>query len=127
MENLSDTERPVCNLEASLKRLGGNRQLLRELIDIYLDDYQKLLEQMKEAVDAGDYSATSRFAHSLKGLASNFDSEPVSEIAKSVSLATSSGTASEPKTDLQALGCAAKLLAEELIEARRHWEDEARD
>lgn len=126
MDNLSNTERPICNLKASLKRLGGNRQLLLELISIYLEDYQALLVQIKRTINSGDYSATSRFAHTLKGLASNFNCEIVTEIADSVCMATRSDSESEPKADLAALDCAANLLAQTLVEARCQLQAEAK-
>src|SRR5688572_15296240 len=58
-------------------RLGGNGQLARELIDIFLAEYPNLLQSIRRSVERSDGEAISRSAHALKGSVSNFiDSGP---------------------------------------------------
>ncbi len=55
-----------------LDRLGGDRELLGDLIVIYREDYPQLLEEVSAAVGARDGAALQRVGHALKGLIGNF-------------------------------------------------------
>jgi HPt (histidine-containing phosphotransfer) domain-containing protein len=58
-------------------RLGGNSQLARELIDIFLAEYPNLLQSVRLSVERSDGEAIGRSAHALKGSVANFiDSGP---------------------------------------------------
>lgn len=61
------------NLQAALVRLANDRTLLREMIDFFLEDAPVLLQQARDALHAGDMPALRRAAHSIKGLAANFE------------------------------------------------------
>ena len=59
-------------------RLGGDRQLATELVDIFLSEYPHLLEALRASVVHGDAQAIRRAAHALKGTVANFiDDGPV--------------------------------------------------
>lgn len=60
------------DLQQALYRLGNDRQLLRELAQIYIEDAPPLLEQAAAGSAHTDIEEAARSAHSLKGLASNF-------------------------------------------------------
>jgi HPt (histidine-containing phosphotransfer) domain-containing protein len=64
---------PGLNLSAALARLGGDRDLLRDLIEFFFEDSPPLLEQVDRGLSQRDASLVERSAHSLKGLAANFD------------------------------------------------------
>jgi len=53
-------------------RLGGNRQLAKELIAIFLAEYPGLLQAIQVSVARNDGQAISRSAHAMKGTVSNF-------------------------------------------------------
>lgn len=73
--NTADGEAPsrVCNLRAALERLDGDRDLLGMLIAVYLEDSVELETRLGGAVKQQDAAGAERAAHSLKGLAANFD------------------------------------------------------
>jgi HPt (histidine-containing phosphotransfer) domain-containing protein len=56
----------------SLARLGDDRELLEEVIAIFLEDAPKLLRQASESLAKGEAVVLERAAHSLKGLSANF-------------------------------------------------------
>jgi two-component system, sensor histidine kinase and response regulator len=60
------------DLAALMDRLAGDRELLQELIGLYLDDEQALIDQVAAAVGAGDGPRLARAAHTLKGSVGNF-------------------------------------------------------
>jgi HPt (histidine-containing phosphotransfer) domain-containing protein len=68
---VQDSEGAV-DLAAVLERIGGDEDLLRELVGLYLDDEPQLIDQIGAAIDAGDAPAVGRLAHTLKGAVSNF-------------------------------------------------------
>jgi two-component system, sensor histidine kinase and response regulator len=57
----------VFNREVALDRVGGDEELLDELVDLYLAEYPRLLQKIRAAVSTGDAPGLYRSAHSLKG------------------------------------------------------------
>jgi two-component system sensor histidine kinase/response regulator len=67
---------------AALERLGGDTQLLSEVIQLFLVDCPLRLEAIKAAVEARDGDAISREAHGLKGAAGNLSAVSLFETAE---------------------------------------------
>jgi len=68
---------PMVDLEGSLKRLGGDRGLFLDFVQVFDEDSPGLIRAMREGVTNRDGPAIERAAHSLKGLVSNFGAHPV--------------------------------------------------
>jgi HPt (histidine-containing phosphotransfer) domain-containing protein len=64
-------ELQVLDRQAAIERFGGDRQLLRELAEIFLEDQGALLQDLRAALAGRDRERTERLAHSLKGIAAN--------------------------------------------------------
>ncbi len=67
---------PVGNAGVDTERLSvllrtGGRELVSELIDIYLDEMPGRLDQLREAVEAEDVETVRTVAHKIKGSSSN--------------------------------------------------------
>jgi signal transduction histidine kinase/CheY-like chemotaxis protein len=60
---------------AVLDRVGGNLQLLRELIAVFRDDCSRLLPNLRQALDRKDPAGVRLAAHTLKGMVSFFAAE----------------------------------------------------
>jgi len=60
------------DVAALMDRLGGDRELLQELIALYLEDEPGLLAQIATAIGDGQPEALRRAAHTLKGSVGNF-------------------------------------------------------
>ncbi|QDT74463.1 Hpt domain-containing protein [Lacipirellula limnantheis] len=90
-ESDESTETPVCNLNAALERLDGDADLLVMLIAVYREDSAGLLTRLSDAVRDRDAAAAERAAHSLKGLAANFDGFPAVEAALVIETAARQG------------------------------------
>jgi two-component system sensor histidine kinase/response regulator len=65
----------------ALSRVGGDADLLREVIDLFLDDYPQAIESIRTAVAVHDASALEHHAHSLKGSVSTFGAARAFEAA----------------------------------------------
>ena len=73
--------------EASLRRLGDDRELFIEFIEIFMKDSPKLLEDICTAVKSVDCGLLEKSAHALKGLMSNFGAKPCCDCAQRFELA----------------------------------------
>ena len=51
----------------TLKRLGGDANLLHEVVEIFVDQAPRQLQVLRLALEQGDAEAVERTAHSLKG------------------------------------------------------------
>jgi len=66
--------------EGILARVGGDPALLKELADVFIAESPKLLAQMREALESGDWKTLERTAHTYKGAVAIF-SAPTMSIA----------------------------------------------
>jgi HPt (histidine-containing phosphotransfer) domain-containing protein len=65
----------------ALERVGGNRELLREVADIFLADLPRMLDEIGRAVAERDRAEIFRTAHRLKGSVANFSAHRASAAA----------------------------------------------
>jgi signal transduction histidine kinase/CheY-like chemotaxis protein len=57
----------VLDAAAASEQVGGDRELLQELAQVFLEDYPNSLAGIRAAVAAGDCTGLQRAAHTLKG------------------------------------------------------------
>ncbi|HWA99485.1 MAG TPA: Hpt domain-containing protein [Pirellulales bacterium] len=69
-----DEER-LMDIEAALWRLGGDRSLLGDVIQFYMEDAPGLLDQVRRGVESRSAQEIERAAHSLKGLSASFSAD----------------------------------------------------
>ena len=105
----------------ALTRVGGDVELLCEVIGLFLDDYPHSLEKIREAVHAGDSSGVEQHAHSLKGSVSIFGAQEAVEAAFSLEKQGRSGDLTTAADSLKRLEHALANLKPELeqIQARQ--------
>ncbi len=70
---LQPAECPPLLMTPMLARVGGDADLLQEVIGMFLDEAPRMLDVVRERVAAGDAQGTYRATHTLKGSAGNFD------------------------------------------------------
>lgn len=61
----------IFDVVAMVRNIGGDRELMEELVDLFLQRYQAMLEGIRAALADGDRQAVEQAAHLLKGTASN--------------------------------------------------------
>lgn len=69
------------NWEVGLRHVGGDRELLKELSEIFLADCPKAIVDLKAAIAAGNCEALRRTAHSMKGSIGVFGATDPMELA----------------------------------------------
>ena len=71
-------------LNAALRRLGGDRGLLRRLLTRFCESESESAAQIRIALAAGDREVATRTAHTLRGLAGNIGADEVALLAGEV-------------------------------------------
>jgi HPt (histidine-containing phosphotransfer) domain-containing protein len=67
-----------------LDRVEGDEELLRELVDLFLEDAPKQLAEIRAAIDAADSAQVARAAHTLKGAVANFGAPAAVHLARNL-------------------------------------------
>ncbi len=67
-----DAGNRLVDVPALMDRLEGDRVLLKELVDLYVEDEPSQLAEIARAIEARDGEALRRAAHTLKGAVANF-------------------------------------------------------
>ncbi|SDK76237.1 response regulator [Natronincola ferrireducens] len=82
---LSKYKRPLCpiDIEAVLANLEGDKDLLKELIEDFIEEEYSilLLKEIEEAINQKDYNKLYKKAHKLKGAAACLQIQGIYEIA----------------------------------------------
>jgi two-component system sensor histidine kinase/response regulator len=98
----------------ALSRVGGDVELLREVIGLFLDDYPQSLDMIRDAVARGDQSSLERHAHSLKGSVSTFGAQEAFEAAMALEKQGRTGDLAQAQDGLSRLEHALATLRPEL-------------
>jgi len=102
--------------EDLLERLDGDRDLLNELIGIFLEDSPKVLLDIKGAVAQGDAGALERSAHRAKGSLANMNAKMATDAALKLEMMGREGQLSESRAALETLELALERLSEKLVQ-----------
>jgi two-component system, sensor histidine kinase and response regulator len=93
----------VIDRAAALARVEGDVELLRELIELFLDDSAKLLSEVRESVVHGDEKALERAAHRLKGSLGTLGAQATFDLAQRLEEMGRDGNLVNAKTALDRL------------------------
>lgn len=69
------------DLEGALERMGGDLEMLLELIQLFLEGVPDSLAKLREACRNGDAAGVEQVAHSLRGAAGSLGAAAVYETA----------------------------------------------
>ena len=73
----TQSEESPFDLADALRHVGGDKDLLKELLQLFAVECPQLLASIREAIDHSDAVLLRRAAHSLKGAVSNFGAPAV--------------------------------------------------
>ena len=85
------TDKPVFDREGLIERLGGDTELVDEIVQIFLESANDMMTTVESAVADGEAHRVERSAHSLKGALLNISADPVAERAQRLEQAGRSG------------------------------------
>ncbi|HEY5313439.1 MAG TPA: response regulator, partial [Pirellulales bacterium] len=69
------------NFDAALRRMDGDRELFQHLAQFFAEDGPALVSQIRQALVARDWPTLELAAHSLKGMARNFEAQQAAKLA----------------------------------------------
>jgi PAS domain S-box-containing protein len=88
---------------AALARVGGDSDLLEELAGMFLEEYPKLLEEIRRGLGEQNATVASNAAHQLKGLLAQFGAETARQAAYAVEQPARQGDIAATRQNLQIL------------------------
>jgi HPt (histidine-containing phosphotransfer) domain-containing protein len=115
---------PVEILDEALlvSRVDNDPQLLRDLVDLFLEECPRLVDEIRVALDRKDAKAVERGAHSLKGCTSNLAAQMASEAALKLERLAHAGDLMHAESVLQELECQLERLKPALLAVRQETE-----
>jgi CheY-like chemotaxis protein len=113
----SSVEAQLQQLDESLalSRVGGDVDLLKEVVELFLDDYPSTFEKIKGAVASSDARALEHHAHSLKGSVATFGANRAFEAAFALEKQGRSGDLTGASDCVLQLEMALEALRPELV------------
>jgi PAS domain S-box-containing protein len=102
---------PIFNLDEALDRVDGDRELLREMATVFLDEYPLLLVTMQDALSHGNAQTLTFAVHTLKGSVANFAATNAFEAALKLEKIGRQGNLTQAKTALAELEAELARLA----------------
>ena len=107
--------------DALMELVDGDRELVQDLVETFLEGVPEQLRQIEQGIAAGDLEAVHRAAHALKGAVANFAAPAAFDAARALDDAARSGAADnlealarELVAQLDKLGPALRSFADSL-------------
>lgn len=107
---------PVLDYEVAMLRVGGDAELLKELAQLFLEEYPRLIAELRAAHQQGDAKQVERTAHGLKGSVANFGAKPAVDAAYQIEQLGRGGRLDPVAELLQSLDLALLALQSELAQ-----------
>lgn len=79
-----ETPSNILNRDAALRRLGGDAELFSDMAQFFFEDSPGLIAEIEDGIRDHNYPQATRAAHSLRGLAANFDAHAVIQSAQAI-------------------------------------------
>lgn len=104
----------LLNHEMALARVGGDAALLSELAGLFLEEYPRLMDEIRTSIGSGNAQAGANAAHQLKGLLGQFGAEAARAVAMKVEQQFRTGEISDAQPTLTDLESAMSSIHQEL-------------
>ena len=94
---------PPVNLSAAMHIVNGDRELLAEIVDLFISELPRQLAELRQAVSEDNAALVEAMAHSLKGALSNFAAQTAHTLAHELATLGRRGALEEASEVLQRL------------------------
>jgi CheY-like chemotaxis protein len=102
-----------------LKRVAGNRNLYCNLLLKFRQSHARAVEDIRSALDAGDYERAHRIAHTVRGLAGNIGAKELQAAAVAVDAAFKDSDPARAETVVPALEAALRRVVSSIADFAR--------
>lgn len=80
-------ELPALDRSVLMESLGDDKDLIKEILELFKDTTLEIVESLEKAANEGDFEAVKRSAHSLKGSAGNIGAKALHEAMRNIEAA----------------------------------------
>jgi ligand-binding sensor domain-containing protein/signal transduction histidine kinase/CheY-like chemotaxis protein/HPt (histidine-containing phosphotransfer) domain-containing protein len=115
-----DSPGSAFDLNEVLARVGGDVQLLRELVDLFLGESPKMVTAIRQSIRQRDCPALERAAHMLKGCSANLGAELFAALCSELEEKGRAGSLQGTEAILERLEAEFDCLCHSLQAHRRH-------
>jgi len=81
------TGQKIVNWQHAFETVGGDQELLKDLVGVFLSEQSSMLTKVTAAIESGDSAQLRLSAHSLKGAAGHLGAVDVARIASELEVA----------------------------------------
>ena len=99
----------------ALKTTDGDTDLLRVVVEAFLEEYPTLLMQLEQAIPRGDYAEVRRASHTIKGTLRLFGSTPSRDLAADLEAMGQTESLEHASLKLASLKDSLELLRSRLV------------
>ncbi|MBN2281862.1 MAG: response regulator [Candidatus Marinimicrobia bacterium] len=71
----------IFNMELMLENLGGDKSLVKEIIELFVDNTKENLDKLENFIEVQDFDNAALVAHSVKGSSGNITSDAMYKVA----------------------------------------------
>jgi two-component system sensor histidine kinase/response regulator len=101
-ETMNKTEEgisgPVWNLAELLERVDNDQELLRDLVNIFKEDFPRTMRLLESAIAVADLKNVARLSHTLKGMLSSLGGVRTAAAAARLEVMASAGESASLKS-----------------------------
>lgn len=105
----------IIDYSSALERVGGDASFLKELIDLYIEDFGEKFVQLQKAVEQENLDQVKEIGHSLKGSSGNLSLPSLQEASYQMEMAGKEKNIEKAKKALTLLDKEFRQLNEFLI------------
>lgn len=105
MTEKSDSPKPSpIDMETALERTGGDEEFLFDLIEIFMEDFEPKVAELKSAIKDQNFTSIQEIGHYLKGSSANLSLMQIREVSYQIEIAGKEQNLEQAKENLELLG-----------------------
>ncbi len=108
------------DLSLALKATDGDLDLLRDVVEAFLDEYPTLLAELGPALQTGDNATVQRASHTIKGTLRLFGNVPSKVFAERLEEMGAAGTLGNAMETFELLKQSLIALRQQLLDAMKN-------
>jgi CheY-like chemotaxis protein/HPt (histidine-containing phosphotransfer) domain-containing protein len=89
--------------EAALARMEGDRDLLSEIVQLFMSECPRISAELRQALEAHDARLVERLAHTLKGSSANISATGLCQAALALEMHARSGDLTDASVQIEAI------------------------
>jgi HPt (histidine-containing phosphotransfer) domain-containing protein len=99
-EQNNGSDAAILDMDGTLRRLGGNMELVSELTEFFYADSPRLVERLADGLAGSNGQEVRHAAHSLRGLVSNFGAASITSALSTIETSALDGNFDEVNKQL---------------------------